>query len=267
MKNSLATSKNSTQALRRSEYGALDTTQVLSAEHRLQLKTLLELAVKGGAVPRTYISGDKKSFECMNHDAFDVLVFRGKVKGLVVQARYFWKDLRKGYTRGQKTYFLVMRSGKKAAVTELENSTCAKRAKNTTALGQLVNHYLGKKDIACKPLGKITIHTGYKVLAKTDDGKLVSAFDDSEYQAGMWRIEAAKADHGGGYYFYNDMTLAIHATKRGETFALSVSAGKTLVLCEVEYAGKKIAYSDGKWAASRVRVLRELETVSLDAEE
>jgi hypothetical protein len=258
------TSQPPALTLPRNEYGALCPSQALSPEQQLQLKTLLNLAVKDGTVPKAYISGDVKHFECMNHDPFDVLIFRGKVKGIVVQARYFWKDLRKGYTRGQKTYFLVIRSGKKVEVTELENNTCAKRAKNTTALGQLVNHYLGKKVVACKPLGKVDISSGYKVLAKSEEGRLFSAFDDSEYAIGKWRVEAAKEDHCGGFYFYADMKLAIDATRRGETFASSVSDGKTLVLCEVEYSGKNIAYNGGKWAASRLRVIAELEEVVLD---
>ncbi|MEO8119514.1 MAG: hypothetical protein ABI606_09360 [Rhodoferax sp.] len=266
MKSSHATTKTAAPILPRSEYGALNSSQALSPEQQLQLKDLIDKAVKSGAVPKAYISGDKRHFECMNHDVFDVLIFRGKVKGMVIQARSFWKDLRKGYTRGQKTYFLVMRSGKNVEVTELESKTCVKRAKNTTVLGQLVNHYLGKKTVACKS-PEVCVSTGYKVLAKDDDGRLVSAFDDSEYKIETWRVESAKADHGGGFYFYANKELAIDATRRGDTFTTCVTEGKTLVLCEIEYAGKQIAYSGGKWAASRLRVMGELEAVELDGEE
>lgn len=106
--------------------------------------------------------------------------------------------------------------------------------------------------------------TAFKVLAKTYDGRLVSAYDDSEYQLGKWRSEAAQPNHGGGFYYYLDDALAIEATKRGDTFAESVAAGKALVLCEVEIKGKQIEYGSGKWAASRLRVIEELGGVSID---
>lgn len=156
--------------LPRDEYGALYTSQVLSQEQQLQLKDLLGKAVATGIVPEPFITCSKKEIQSLNLDIFDVLVFRGKVKGLVVQARSYWKNIRKGYTRIQKSYFLVMRSGKKLDIKELENSTCVKRAKNTTALGQLVNHYLGKTTVACKSGAKVAMWTGDKVLARDEKG-------------------------------------------------------------------------------------------------
>ena len=254
----------STAALSRDEYGALYAKQVLSPEQQLQLKDLLNKAVASGVVPEPFISSTKKEINCLNLDIFDVLVFRGKVKGLVVQARSFWKNIRKGYTRIQKTYFLVIRSGRKIDIKELENSTCVKRAKNTTALGQLINHYLGKTTLACKSGAKVTAWTGYKVLARDEKGNLVSAFDGSAYVPGIWREETAMTDHGGGFYYYGDKELAVTTTRSGATFAKSVSEGKSLVLCKVECSGKKVGYSGGKWAGSRLRVIEELEAVTLN---
>ena len=261
----MKSNQNLTQAgLPRNEYGALYVSDVLSKEQRLQLKDLLAKAVAIGTVPAPFITSSKKEIKSLNLDLFEVLVFRGKVKGLVVQARSFWKDLRKGYTRLHKSYFLVVCSGKKVDIKELENSTCVKRAKNTSALGQLVNHYLGKTPVACKSGTTVAAWTGYKVLARDEKGSLVSAFDGSAYVPGIWREETAKAGHGGGFYYCGEMQLAVTTTRCGATFAKSVSEGKSLVLCKVECSGKQVEYSGGKRAASRLRVMEELEAVTLD---
>ena len=251
-------------ALPRDEYGSLFVSQVLTAEQHLQLKDLLDRAVASGIVPEPFITSNKKEIDCLNLDIYDILVFRGKVKGLVVQARSFWKNIRKGYTRIQKSYFLVMSTGKKIDIKELENSTCVKRAKNTAVLGQLINHYLGKTTVACKSGAKVAAWTGYKVLALDEKDSLVSAFDGSVYLPGIWREETAKACHRGGFYYYAEKELAVATTRSGATFAKSVSEGKSLVLCKVECSGKQVGYTGGKWAASRLRVIEVLETVVLD---
>ncbi len=248
--------------LPRDQYGALDLSHVLSLELQAQVTTFLDEAIKVGHLPRPFITGDAKEYECLNLDIYDILIFRGKVKSLVVQVRVFWKNVKKGYSRSGKDYYLITRADRKITAQDVEKATCAKRAKNTTALGQLVKHYLGKATVACKkpytPVSK-----AFKVLAKTADGKLVSAYDDSEYKLGAWRSEAAKPDHCGGFYYYRDENLAAEATRRGNTFAASVAAGKELVVCEVEVRGKEIRYDGGKMAASRLRVIKELATVEI----
>ena len=72
--------------LPRDEYGALYVSQVLSQEQQLQLKDLLDKAVATGIVPEAFITSSKKEIQSLNLDMFDVLVFRGKVKGLVVRS-------------------------------------------------------------------------------------------------------------------------------------------------------------------------------------
>ena len=258
-----ATSTPAPSNLSRNEYGALNLRLVLTVEQQAQVVAFLDSAVKAGLLPAPFIASGKKEFECLNLDIYDVLVFRGNVKSLIVQARSFWKHLRKGHTRGGKDYYLVTRAGRKLTVEDIEKATCAKRAKNTAALGQLVKHYLGTTTVACKK-ARVPVTTAYKVLAKTDDGRLVSAYDDSEYKVGVWRSEAVKPDHGGGFYYYLDDTLAIDAIKRGTTFVASVAAGKELVLCAVEIKGREIEYGDGKWAASQLRVISELAPVTID---
>jgi hypothetical protein len=258
-------SNSTSTRISRNQYGALCPANVLTPDQLQQLSALRDAAVKAGKLPAPFILGDRKEFECLNLDIFDVQLFRGKVKGLVVQARTFWKDLRKGYTRTGKEYFLVLKSGRTIDVTTIDSATCAKRAKNTVALGELAAHYQGKVVVKCKA-PSIRTWTGFKVLAQDDAGQLVSAYDDSTYCVGKWRSQAAREDHGGGFYYYLNQQLAIDATSRGETFADCVSEGKRLVLCEVEVSGREIEYNAGKWASSRLRVIRELQPVEILAD-
>ena len=109
----------------------------------------------------------------------------------------------------------------------------------------------------------VDVYSAYKVLAKTADGGLVSAFDGSDYKIGIWRSEAARPGHGGGFYCYLDANDAIAATRRGTTFHASVSDGKSLVLCSVKVAGNCVEYDDDKLAMSRLRVLKELQAVEI----
>ncbi len=83
----------------------------LSVKHQQQVKSLLQQAIAGPTGPSaSYIESSGKEFECINHDIYDVLMFRGKVKAIVVQERWFWKHTRKGYTRQSKEYFLIIRN-------------------------------------------------------------------------------------------------------------------------------------------------------------
>lgn len=236
-----------------------------SPAHEQTTTRLFQIPNPRCGLPEPFITGNSKEMECLNLDTYDVQVFRNRVKALVVQARSFWKNKRKGYTRSQKRCFLVTKSGRKVEVTELDNSICAKRAKNTNILGELVGHYTGRNVVTCKaPL--VATALAYKVLAKTADGRLVSAYDNSEYELGVWRSETARPDHNGGFYFYRNDALAIDGTERGLTFARSVAAGKELVLCTAEVARRMIAYTGGKCAASRLRVLSVERPVELDAD-
>lgn len=249
--------------LPRNAYGALNTNQVLSSEQTKEVTEILARAVKAGTLPKPFILSSNKEMECLNLDVYDVQVFRKRVRAIVVQARTFWKHKRKGHTRSQKSYFLVIKAGRRLDVRELENATCVKRAKNTRVLGQLVGHYLGVTKVACASPAPSS-RLAYKVLALLPDGRLASAYDGSEYEVGEWRHETVQPHHGGGFYFYRDEALAIAATERGDTFANSVVAGKKLVLCIVEFAGRMLEYDDGKWAASRLRVLSVDRPVELD---
>ena len=127
----------------------------------------------------------------------------------------------------------------------------------------MVKHYLGKTTVACKK-AHVPVSTAYKVLVKTTDGRLIGAYDDSEYKLGKWRSVAAKPAYDGGFYDYLDEALSLNATKRAHAFAESLATGKTLVLCKVEIKGKEIECGGEKWAASQLRVIAELAPVAIE---
>uniref|UniRef100_E6PTE4 Uncharacterized protein n=1 Tax=mine drainage metagenome TaxID=410659 RepID=E6PTE4_9ZZZZ len=261
--NSLTTNS---RTVTRNEYGGLQIQTYLSAGENTALRALLSRAVNADLLPEPYVERSKREFESLNHHIYDVLVAEESVIAVVVLALSYWKDLRKERTRIQKTYFLIQCACDDGVkVTELDGRTCAKRAKNAPALGQLTRHYLGLEPVKCAT-PYVETRIGYKVVAKTPDGTLVSAFDGSIYKPEVWRSEAAQDDHGGGFYYYESEGLARETTRQGVTFARCVSEGKTLVLCAVEVAGRVVEYDSGKRAASRLRILHEIGQVAIDDE-
>ena len=253
-----------TRAIRRNSYGALNVTACLQPNEQAAVRALLDRAVEDDLLPEAYVQRSKREFESLNHHIYDVLpVDDQSLAGVVVLVLWYWKHLRKERTRMTKTYYLVQHSGPgTVTVTELDGRTCAKRAKNANELGQLTRHYLGLEHVKCAT-PNVQSSLGYKVVAKTPEGALVSAFDGSLYKPGTWRSEAAQDDHGGGFYYYESEELAVETTQSGRTFARCVTEGKTLVLCAVEVSGRVVEYDSGKLAASRLRILRELGPVEV----
>ncbi|MDD4888060.1 MAG: hypothetical protein PHO64_14285 [Thiomonas sp.] len=260
--NSLTTNS---RPVTRNEYGGLQIQTCLSADENNAVRSLLSRAVNADLLPEPYVERSKREFESLNHHIYDVLTSEDTVIAVVVLALSYWKDLRKERTRIQKTYFLIQCACDDGVkVTELDGRTCAKRAKNAPALGQLTRHYLGLEPVKCAT-PYVETRIGYKVVAKTPEGTLVSAFDGSVYKPDVWRSEAAQDDHGGGfYYYYESENLARETTRQGVTFARCVSQGKALVLCAVEVSGRMVGYDSGKRAVSRLRILEELEVVEIE---
>lgn len=246
--------------LQRDGYGAISARSVLSDACRQQLDEMLALAVKNGQLNATYLHRGKRETECLSHDVYDVQLERGRIRALIIQERTFWRDLRKGYTRLTKRYVLLTRKQRSLHAEELDTATCAKRAKNTAKLGELIGHYSGAKPVRCKT-PHVVVECGYKVLARDADGTLRSVYDGSEYRVDVWRSQAAAANHGGGFYFYWSEEEALGGMAANSTFATAWTDGKELVLCEVEVAGRTIEYGLGKHASSRLRVLSVLQTL------
>uniref|UniRef100_D5X2C7 Uncharacterized protein n=1 Tax=Thiomonas intermedia (strain K12) TaxID=75379 RepID=D5X2C7_THIK1 len=197
----LNTLTTNSRPVTRNEYGGLQIHTCLSHEEHTALQSLLTRAVEADLLPETYIERSRREFESLNHHIYDVLVAEESVIAVVVLALSYWKDLRKERTRIQKTYFLIQgASDDGVKVTELDGRTCAKRAKNVPALGQLTRHYLGLEPVKCAT-PYVETRIGYKVVARTPEGTLVSAYDGSVYKPEVWRSEAAQDDHSGGFYY------------------------------------------------------------------
>lgn len=247
--------------LHRNEYGAISPQAVLNDDCRKQLGDILASATEMGHLNSPYLRRDRREMECLNHDIYDVLLERGRIRAVIVQERTFWKHLRKTRSRLTKRYVLLTRERRTLRADELDTATCVKRAKNTATLGSLVRHYTGAKPVRCKS-PTIVVESGCKVLSRDADGTLRSVFDCSEYRAGVWRSEAAAPDHGGGFYFYWSEEAALAGMSSNSTFAAAWTEGKELVLCDVEVAGRVVEYPDGKHAASRLRVLSALRVLT-----
>lgn len=252
--------------LQRNEYGAISPDVALNDAQRRQLDDMLANAVCDGALKAPYLRRDRREFECLNHDTYDVLLERGHIRAVIVQERTYWKSLRKTRSRLTKRYVLLTRVQRSLRAEEVDTATCVKRAKNTKALGELVRHYTGAKPVACKT-PQVVVEPAFKVLARHADGTLRSVFDGSEYRAGVWRSEQAAPDHGGGYYFYWSEEEALAGLAGNTTFAAAWAEGLELVLCEVEVSGRTVAYDDGKHSASRLRVVCEVRAAHQPAEE
>ena len=104
--------------------------------------------------------------------------------------------------------------------------------------------------------------TGYKVLARADNGGLASLFDNSQYELGEWRAQLARPNHGGGFYYCRTQEWARDYIYYETVAGSAPGTGRELVLCEVEVAGRKVEYDFHTRAATRLRVVRELTGMS-----
>lgn len=98
--------------------------------------------------------------------------------------------------------------------------------------------------------------TAYK-LVRNVDGQLLSYYDSSAWELGKTRTEAARENHGGGYYVHASVETmkALHANEN------LVPAGEGVpTLIECECWGNRIQYSSGKIAVTYCKPVRSIET-------
>jgi len=91
----------------------------------------------------------------------------------------------------------------------------------------------------------------YKVVAVTEDSKLVSVYNGiTEYQIGEKLIERAKDNHSGGYYAYPTLELARNAAFPDDSTALNLPR----VILECIGAGVRQVYDNNKIAFTTLEI-------------
>jgi hypothetical protein len=96
----------------------------------------------------------------------------------------------------------------------------------------------------------------YKVVAKTEDGRLVSIFDgETEYKIDVEMVERARQDHNGGFYCYAEKEQAKRAGFPSESKAKRLPR----VLLRVRAEGQYCRYESDKLSFSRITPLEIVE--------
>jgi len=152
-----------------------------------------------------------------------------------------------------KTYYLVERI-EEAVVATITTRPVAKYAKLPDIQpGQVIAAVCGDAGAPKLPSPKNT-HHGYKLLALTYEGEVVSVWDGSQYALGKTRTERAEYHHLGGLYYYRDLSQALAAAHDNSIFCEAINHHR-LAVCEVRASGRQIKYSAGKYAASHITPL------------
>lgn len=246
-------------SLTRSHYGELITNSQTSPEHRVMLSSAWNLVkLAGKKLPASYdtLSRDRKGRwggSALHHELYDVTPTGSKALICCREVR----GSKYGVRTMSKTYYLVTRHGKGAKVEEANKAIAAKAAK---AAGPLVGYAIevvtGKSLLPGK--GLETRH-GYKALTTDEAGELISVWDASPWPLGKVRIEAATADHSGGFYYYASLDQVLAAANSNQIFG-DARDHRNLVIARVEVAGREYRHGD-KRCATRIKPIEIVATV------
>lgn len=106
-----------------------------------------------------------------------------------------------------------------------------------------------RKDYA-KP--SLSTFTAYKVLRVNADG-FVSLYDDTTWGLGKRNGEAAKDDHGGGYYVHTNPDKLMALWESGDLVPDRCYQPGQYALVRCECSGNTVSYSSGKIAVTYCR--------------
>jgi len=250
------TALNTATAVVRNTYG-----QIIRGEALATARSLVAQAA--GKVPAAFddthwgTSGKergKRIGEAVHHEIYDINA-EGTRALVCVRAT---EGTRYGVKTCSKDYFVIARHGRGIRVLPANKAVAAKAAKAAgAALGTAIEVALGKAKLPIKPT---EVRTGYKLLVRRDDGGFESAWDGSEWALGKARVEAASANHTGGYYYYATLDECLAAAAASDVFGGGREHNR-LAVVEVEASGRHYAHAAQhgvKLCASRVIPVREI---------
>ena len=222
-------------------------------------QTIVRGARKKGLLERPYDNTEwnarrgKRIGQMLNEDLYDIAP-----GAALVQFRYV--DMHKYGTGIRKEYFLIRRDTTgKITVDDMESDKprIMKLAKSGLPVGGVISAITGKKPAKIMVASNIK-KTGYKVLSRDANGCLVSAWDLSPWELGKTRVEAATADHTGGFYCYRHLDDCLTATRNSAVFG-DARSHDDLVITEVETSGKTFEHNNQfgmKLCTSRMKIVR-----------
>lgn len=217
---------------------------------------LVARAAQSGVIESAYnhISWDHRSRaegKALHHDLYDAAPHAA-----IVCLRHTTGS-RYGVATKSKTYLLLTQSEEGEIAAQSLTAPIAKYAKlPSTQLGEMIAHCRGEHILS---LASPAIE-GYKAVALTEDGSYRSVWDQSEWPIGRTRIERVQYAHGGGYYYYRDLTTLVEAARKNEIFG-EARNHRRLAILAVRADGRQIAYSGGKYAATRLTVLAHIGSI------
>ena len=225
-------------SLTRSSYGELLTSSQTTPEHRALIAAAWELTkLAGKKLPASYdtLKRDRKGRwdgAALHHELYDVAPNGNKALICCLEvegSKYGVKTL-------SKIYYLLARHGKGVRVEEANKAVAAKAAKAAGSLiGYAIEVVTGKARLQVKGA---PARQGYKALTTDAAGNLVSVWDGSAWPIGKTRVEAASADHTGGFYYYADLGEVLKAAASSDIFG-ECREHRNLLIARVEVSGRE----------------------------
>lgn len=215
---------------------------------------LIKTAVAEKIIPNDYdsIEFDKKGRadgSALHHELFDF----DKNAAIICIRRT--EGSRYGVSTKSKTYMLIERKNRKITATETKITVARFAKMDIVHFGDIIAVAQGGKTIKLI-VDQAPPRRGYKAVKVDENGNYVSVWDGSPWEIGKTRIEAARADHNGGLYYYQTIEAMTRAAKTNSIFAESMQHNQLAIL-EVEASGNHIQYGD-KLAATRIRPIRQI---------
>lgn len=196
--------------------------------------------------------------EACHHELYDC------APGAALICQRYTEGTRYGVKTTSKTYYLLTRTaGKITCTIAPDQARIAKLGKSGLPYGGIIAAITGKKPATIKTK-IIPAEIGYKALVKTAEGKLVSAWDDSEWQLGRERAEKLddnEYEHPKtGLYYYKTLPELINAATNNEIFG-EARSHKNLIVVEVQVRGRRTQVTRTKRAATYIKPLREIAAI------